>query len=187
MGRKRWYPVENGKSVIEIKIASLEQLFDKRDPNPYRTKDLDEDVEDYIFSSAQEIGLHRIGKLKLICSNPLSQDLKMTASMAIRDHFLYRKEMTEKKVRTILSLGVKTLFIGLLFLSMAIAVSATLSPDFTRTFMGKFIKEGLILIGWVSMWKPVNIFLYEWWPLIDQRKIYEKLNLIDIDITEYRN
>ena len=36
-------------------------------------------------------------------------------------------------------------------------------------YLRSFIKEGLILVGWVSMWKPINIFLYEWWPLIEAK------------------
>jgi hypothetical protein len=37
----------------------------------------------------------------------------------------------------------------------------------TRVFSGKgafsdIIGEGMLIIGWVAMWRPLEIFLYEW-------------------------
>jgi hypothetical protein len=31
-----------------------------------------------------------------------------------------------------------------------------------------------LLIGWVAMWKPVEIFLYDWWPEFDKKRLFEQ-------------
>jgi hypothetical protein len=36
------------------------------------------------------------------------------------------------------------------------------------------IQEGLQLLGWVSTWTLIEIFLYRWWPLAADRKLYEQ-------------
>jgi hypothetical protein len=183
-GHKSWYAKENGKFVIEVKVNRLEQLFDKKDPNPYRSKDLDDDVVEYIVSSAQEIGLKNFGKLKVICHSSIEDESIETVKIGIKDYFLYRSQISDKKIKAILTLGVKTLLIGVTFLTLAISVSATLVDGITDSFVGKLFKEGLLLIGWVSMWKPVNIFLYEWWPLVDLRNLFDTLYETQIEIIE---
>jgi hypothetical protein len=31
------------------------------------------------------------------------------------------------------------------------------------------------VLGWVSMWKPMEIFLYEWWPIRRERRACRRL------------
>ena len=89
----------------------------------------------------------------------------------------------KKKIRKIFSTGWKSLLIGTAFLALAIVGSAVVKHYLADTLVGEFLTEALVLIGWVSMWKPVNIFLYEWWPLIDQKKTFETLNQLPLEIT----
>jgi hypothetical protein len=35
--------------------------------------------------------------------------------------------------------------------------------------------EGMLIIGWVAMWRPLEIFLYEWVPIRRRCKIFAKL------------
>jgi hypothetical protein len=37
------------------------------------------------------------------------------------------------------------------------------------------VHEGLTVLGWVSMWKPLQIFLYEWWPIRRERRACRRL------------
>ena len=34
----------------------------------------------------------------------------------------------------------------------------------------EILREGLVITGWVAMWRPLEILLYDWWPLIDERR-----------------
>lgn len=182
MKRKSWYPLENNKFVIELNVDSLEQLFDKRDPNPYRIKDLDDDVVEYIVSSATEIGHKKIGKLRIVTNDDIDKVVYKTINDAIKDYFLYREDITHKKIHATFSLGFKTLAIGLCFLSIFIFASMGIGKISKDTFWAPFFKEWLSLMGWVSMWKPINIFLYEWWPLVDNKKLYHKLSEVELEL-----
>lgn len=182
MKKMSWYPFENNKYVIEIKTEKLEQLFDKRDPNPFRIKDLDDDAVEYIVTCANEIGLQKLGKLRIIIAENSSAELVETIQTAISEYFHYRSEMTLKKIRSTLSLGFKTLLIGISFLAFSIIISALIGNYVEDHFIRTFVKEGLVLLGWVSMWKPLNIFLYEWWPLVEIRKYYLCLSEIETEV-----
>ena len=45
------YRVEDGRSCIDIKVRHSGQLFDGRDPAPFRERDLDEDAVDYVMGA----------------------------------------------------------------------------------------------------------------------------------------
>ena len=46
----------------------------------------------------------------------------------------------------------------------------------------RILSEGLIIIGWVANWRPLEIFLYGWWPLARRRKLYQRLADMPIDV-----
>ncbi len=184
MGRKSWYEEINGRFVVDLKVDSVEQLFDKRDPHPYRRKDLDDDVFEYIDSSVNEIGYKKVGMLRITTTDKLNIEVTDTIKKAIREFFLYRADISSKKLNTILVTGVKSLFVGITFLALATLTSSLVGKFIFEKYLRSFVKEGMILVGWVSMWMPTNIFLYEWWPLVGARKKFLAISDLDIVICE---
>src|SRR5437763_15016881 len=70
--------------------------------------------------------------------------------------------------------GWMSLVIGLVFLSVcelaAQAAQAALPPG-----VSQILQQGLSVAGWVAMWRPMEIFLYAWWPLAGDRRLYDRL------------
>ncbi len=176
--KSRYPSTQNGKKIIEIKIGSIKQLFDERDPTPFIEKDLDDDAVEYIVSCVQEISPKKAGILRVITTDLIDQSSNYIVEKAVKDFFIYKVSLSNKKLRTTLKNGFKSLLIGLSFFSFAVLVSKSITLQLPSGFYGEFVKEGLLLMGWVSMWKPINIFLYEWWPLLELKKVY--LTLVNI-------
>lgn len=177
---EEWYPVEDGKHVIELNINKFEQLYDKRDPNPYRSKDLDDDIVEYLESSYTELGNNKLGKIRIFHQDELVKEDEDEMISAFHEYFTYRTSLTKFKVNQILKTGLKSLVIGLTFLSITTLTSKFLKHE--DPIINTFLKEFFLLIGWVSMWKPINIFLYEWWPFLKNRKMYQCLSEIPVVI-----
>jgi len=177
-----WYKKENNKFVIDIQIDDIDQMYDKRDPTPFKKKDLDDDAYEYILTSAYEIGKTKYNKIKIIIKDQPSEERVSSLKYAIKDFFEYRQYITYKKFKNILFQGLKSLIIGLLFLAFSIAFANSSYQFIDNSFFKEFFKELCLLIGWVSMWKPVNIFLYEWWPLRDQFQHLKSLSRCEIEI-----
>ena len=47
---------------------------------------------------------------------------------------------------------------------------------------GHILKEGLLIVGWVAMWRPLEIFLYDWWPIRRFALLYEKLSITPVNL-----
>lgn len=39
--------------------------------------------------------------------------------------------------------------------------------------------------GWVAMWRPLEVFLYQWWPIRADIRLFERLGRMPVRI-EYR-
>ena len=49
-------------------------------------------------------------------------------------------------------------------------------------YLGRFFDEGLIILGWVANWRPVEIFLYDWWPIVRRGRLYRRLSRAAVKI-----
>ncbi|MCB0413038.1 MAG: hypothetical protein KDD50_01810 [Bdellovibrionales bacterium] len=173
------YPVELGKAVIEIQVENIQQLFDERDPAPFRERDLDDDAVEYIDLAAQEIGIDRVGKIRIIVNSDTVLD-SVVIKKAVNSFFEYESQIAARKIGLNLRGGFVSLMIGLVFLTGSIIASLLFVRS--NNFMSLFLKEGLLLTGWVSMWRPINVFLYEWWPYAELKKRYFGLSQVDVEI-----
>jgi hypothetical protein len=43
-------------------------------------------------------------------------------------------------------------------------------------------RESLIIAGWVAMWRPMEIFLYEWWPIRRMGRLYQKMSRMHVEV-----
>ena len=38
--------------------------------------------------------------------------------------------------------------------------------------------------GWVAMWRPMEIYLYDWWPLKRRGTLLSRLSRMKVEVTE---
>ncbi|MGB8891808.1 MAG: hypothetical protein WCC86_07050, partial [Methanoregula sp.] len=99
----------------------------------------------------------------------------------IHNHFQYRMLVTERKVRQKIRFGRFSLLVGLSFLAVAL-IASQLVAALNMYIIAQLLSYSLLIIGWVAMWQPITIFLYEIWPIIRLKRIYEKISTMEIEI-----
>ena len=170
MTKRRRYRSENGRSCIDLNIRHSRQLFDGRDPAPFNERDLDDDAVGYILGAAQEIsGKQPLAIVVSISEEPEPRLAPGVIVEAVRGHFINEREQVERRLREHLRRGQMTLVVGL----TALVLFLTLAQFTTSLPVGplrEILREGLVITGWVAMWRPLEILLYDWWPLIDERR-----------------
>ena len=85
------------------------------------------------------------------------------------------------RVRRLMREGWISLGIGLGFISIALGIRELIDA-FARGMFAEVVAEGLLVTSWVAMWKPVQIFLYGWWPLRNRIRNYERLADITVEV-----
>jgi hypothetical protein len=168
-------------NLIEIKIKDINQLFNSFDPSPFLEKDLDDDAFEYIVSSVSEQP-NKV-KQKIIIYLPKNQRSKISEieiKRAIHNFFEYKKILAERNIKLKLKEGQLSFIIGITFLVLCSFLSEYLRET-SVTLWANIAAEGLLIGGWVAMWKPISDLLYEWWPIWKEKRVYAKISEMDIE------
>ena len=171
-----------GVHHIELSLRDVNQLFNTMDPSPFHEKDLDHDAEEFIVSWAEEFHRHEAVDLIIHLEKmPEGRDAARTVEEAVHHYFEYRARLNGMEFKRLMKQGRMTLIVGLAFLAACFAGIEFFVPKGTTAFH-KFAAEGLTIAGWVAMWKPMEIYLYEWWPLRRRGAIFEKLSRMPVEL-----
>jgi hypothetical protein len=177
-------PADPGHShSIKLNLRDMSQLFNSMDPSPFIEKDLDDDAEEFIVSWAQEFSLDDPVKLRVYLEQWPAEDPKELIRTAIHNHFTYRARLTDLEFRRLLKQGRTSLFIGLAFLAACLLISKVFLRGEAGTWAA-VLRESLTIAGWVAMWRPMQIHLYDWWPLRRRIRIYKKLSHMPVEVVQ---
>jgi hypothetical protein len=168
---------------IEVRVTEIKQLFNSMDPSPFKERDLDPQAEEFILSWAREAP--RGARLSLTVHVDRLADAMPEAVLAsaINEFFRYRAEMTRRRLRELFRVGRVSLVIGLLFLTIAFVVVNLLRSVLSDLRFGGLLGEGVLIGGWVAMWRPLEIFLYDWWPIRREAQLYDRLGAMPVRMT----
>ena len=171
--------------TIELRVEELAQLFETLDPLPFRERDLDKDAEEFIVSWARELPRDR--GFKLVIHAPpaeLRSERAKQLEPAFHRYFRYRAEAIGRDLNELFRVGRMSLAIGLVVLAICVVVGRTAGTMMGGGGLGRFIEESLIILGWVANWKPIEIFLYDWWPLARHRDLCLRLASAPVELVE---
>jgi len=171
---ERHDPATPNEAKIEISLNRLSQLFNSLDPSPFHERDLDQDAEEYIIGSAEEIARQRA--IVLVIHLPADQVPPGTPDLgeAIHHYFAYREAHERRRLRLLFRDGRIALVSGLVFLFCCVLLRE-LAFSFGSDAASDIFGEGMLIIGWVAMWRPLEIFLYEWVPIRRRCRVLAKL------------
>jgi len=163
---------------IEVTIADPRQLFDGLDASPQ--PHLADSVERFIVHRAQEAA----SALSLVVRVPDGTLLPADAvelSEKIRRHFAHRSNEEGLKLQGLGRAALRDLAIGIVFLFICAAVGL-LAVGILPPALGLFVEQGLLILGWVALWRPVDLFLYELRPLRQSRDVLSRLSGIEVRV-----
>ena len=172
------YRTENGETIIDVRLSALDRLFDNRDPAPFRERDLDPDLVEYLIDSARDLGSARPIRIVFSIAEPCPPD---EVENAVRAHFDYEIERAARRRREQLRTG---------WIALAIAAVAVIgltglgevTEDALEGTLGAGIREALTISGWVLMWRPIDVLIYEAIPWRRERRILRALRGAAIDV-----
>ena len=165
-----------GHARIEVRVAELHQLFNAIDPSPFRYRDLDRNTEEFIVGWAKELSRNTpFGLLVHLDRSPGAPSDVEVLRDAVHGFFKNRALNSRRRLRGLFRTGRISLVIGLAFLGTFFMIGTLVSRRWTGGGLGGFAREGLLIGGWVAMWRPLEIFLYDWWPIHAEARLFDRL------------
>jgi hypothetical protein len=176
-------PLPEHCEPIEIHVAELKQLFNAIDPSPFREKDLDPDAEEFIVSWAREIPT--TAALALVVYLDRSAGLPEEPAIlrgAIREFFHHRALAARGRLRQLFRRGRTSLVIGVSCVAVSLLLGDLVVALLGEHRLGQIVRESLLIGGWVAMWRPMEVFLYDWWPIRAEVRLADRLSAMPVRI-----
>ena len=177
------YDLPANCQLIEVHVADLKQMFHSLDPTPFRERDLDPKAEEFIAGWARE--LESDAPIALIVhvdqDVPPAEHIK-TFHNAVREYFSERAAETRRRLRLLFRVGRTSLAIGLLFLAASILLGDLVAAMLSDTRFAGVARESLLIGGWVAMWRPLEVFLYDWWPIRAEARLMDRLSAMAVRV-----
>jgi hypothetical protein len=170
-----------GTEWLDLHISSLRQLFNSMDPAPFRDRDLDPEVSVYIREWAEELSPTVPLGIKVTLTDERVGPAEETAlRVALHSNFARSAADQRRKLTRLFRDGRISLVIGLGFLTLAILIAEAVASGMRDGPYTTLVQESVVISGWVALWQPINIFLYEWWPIRRLLKLYERLAQVEV-------
>ena len=149
--------VSGDEGVIEVRLREVNQLFDAMDPAPFHERELNRNAEEYFVDSVKELPSGVLREIVLYIDHSQLVDGGADIGAAIRVHFSRRSTLLQRNLRRLLQRGFVSLIIGLSFLTVMFVIAQVLGRLMGELAVTKILREGLLIVGWVAMWKPLEI------------------------------
>jgi len=175
-------PIPANSEVIEVRIAELQRLFNAIDPSALPMRDLDPKIEQFIVDWGAEAHGDRSLALLVIVDGPaVPSDEAARTGETVRRFFALRANATRRRLRRLFQVGRVSLLIGLVVLAAFTGVGQLIASRL-RSGLGEVVRESLSIAGWVAMWRPLEVFLYDWWPIRAEARLYDRLAVMPVRV-----
>lgn len=166
----------NSMGAIELRLTDSAQLFNNLDPFPFRERDLSAEAEQYIVEWAEELPKKQPIEIVVHLQSAATAAPDPAASIpdAITGWFRVREREEARAIRQLFHDGRLAFMIGLAGLALCMGLIWLLTKAYEGPFM-RVVQESLVIVGWVVIWRPAEMFLYDWVPLVRRKTLFRRL------------
>lgn len=176
---------EHGE-LIELRVDHVAQLFHTLDPFPFRDRDLDREAEEFIVGWARELPAGR--PISVVVHLPEFETKTRAASElseAFRRFFSNRASAAQSEIKELFRIGRRSLWIGIAILVVCLLAAHLAAGYLIDSPFRRLVEESFLILGWVANWRPLEIFLYDWLPLVRKRDLYRRLAAAKLNLKPY--
>lgn len=167
--------------VITVHLQQLHQLLLTTTFGFYPHHKLTPEAEEFLVEEASATNSNGAIKIELyLPANSIEQNDEIVS--AIHQHFAYSKLKTQEKLHHTIQLGWRALLIAMVFLAVLISTTVIVSRFLPAGGVAFTVREILIILGWVALWRPADLLLYEWRPIKREVNLYQRLQECTVEI-----
>lgn len=166
---------------IEIRLERLEQLYDLLDPAPFRDKALDRAAEAYLLECAEDAPRREPLRLRVRVA-PELVPREAEVAEAVHTHFRWLWTRAEKRRAARARMHRFAMLLGVVVLLAALGLRRLVEAE-AEGVAGVF-REGLLILGWVALWRPVEWVLFDTWEHRQRRSALERLATAEVRLVD---
>ena len=166
------------EATVSIHVRDFAQLFNSLDPSPLWDRDLDRAVAQFIEDEFRDRRLAGVWRLKVYAPEGVAAAADLQS--AVKSY--YRRSV--RSARIALREHMKVTRIALVGGALIFLLSTAVRGLIARTLAHPpaLLDQGLIVLAWLGLWRPIEALVYEWVPFYRRRRLYERLAQIHVTV-----
>ena len=167
-------------------LSELHHFFEAPPLDPFAGDSIDESGIDQLMDTmkARPRGAPRLQRIVLhLPPEKITPGLAEKLKSAIATYCSVQSRLSHQKVRETRLQGRRALVIGFTAWTICLLLSTLSEQVFSRySLEGRLFGEGFLIAGWVSLWRPAELLLYDWWPYSRDARLYERIKTMDVAV-----
>jgi hypothetical protein len=164
---------ELNEKPIQVRVATVENIFNPMDPTPLQERSLNIEVADWIEEWAEDLDKDNPITVEILVADGRFAGREQAIITGLHNHFEYREWQAGRELRKLLRQGRFSLLIGVVAFAGFNAAARLIGSSNNPVI--EVLHEGLAVLGWISMWKPLEILLFDWWPIRREQRACRRL------------
>ncbi len=168
---------------IELRTDDVEGLFHPFDPSPLSERTLASAADEFVVGRVSD--LPEDAELSLRILLPASEaSCCADVQEAFRAHYAASAARQRRALRRHFRDAGFMLLKGVIFAVILITIAKLIASISDSLVLDK-IASGLSLIVWVSLWRPVDMLIYEWRPIKNEVLFRDRLAGINVQCVTF--
>jgi hypothetical protein len=169
---------------IPLRLADIQHLFHRPEADPFagtydELSGMQQILEELEIIKAEQ----PISATIVLPASQVGEDTAQRCQAAIRRYCDARIRVVQKEVVSLRKQGFQSLRKGLVFLGVMMVLSTIFNlipwmPLWARGLFG----EGFLIAGWVGLWHPTELLLYEWLPHRQDKLLYQRIREMPVTV-----
>ncbi len=177
IGKVYYQDPDTGAFAIEVALDRYDDIFNERDPAPYRRRDVDPDIESYLELCAADIPLKY--SLSIVFRAPESikdRESERLVLAGLDNFFAFELKLMYRQIRRLNIKTVQQMLIAFFLLLIAQYSSRFLATNLVLNV----VREGIYVGAWVFAWESVSTFFFRKKEIRRRMKEWERLKNAEI-------
>ena len=166
--------MEKATGDILLKVKKMEDLFYESVIPISCKRLLHPDVEEFIIEEAEKLQTNLTVRITIKAGENQPVD-RNEISTIIHRHFESKRDKADNEVKKILSLGFRSLLIGFVFLIIMFILTTIVTNRLPENALMVTLRELFIILGWVALWRPADLLLFDWRPFKRNAKLFDRI------------
>ncbi|MGG5819913.1 hypothetical protein [Falsiroseomonas sp. HW251] len=162
---------------IAIDLSDPAEMIETRAVSPFRDGDLlRRDAADYLLRRTRM--LPRGAPVRIVISLPAEQAATPEAARiapAISAHFAALVRTEDKAMADHMADSWRAALLGLIVFGLCLAIAWRLYAHLEAYGFARIVRESFVILGWVAMWKPIEMLVHERLPIVRRRRLFRRI------------
>jgi hypothetical protein len=162
---------ESNSYFINVSLDNYDDVYDDWDPSPFKKRDIENEFNDFIVNSSEDIPLKYKTTIVLYLPQSKKDENKENAlRLAYQNHYGYTLERINKSMSNLFRKIAVYFFLSLFFLTIGYFFFKEV-----ENILLNVLHEGIFIGGWVFLWQFFTDIFMTRRKIVDEYKLYKRL------------